>query len=189
VNRWLRSSLVLGFAGLLGPGCGGGRPVEVKAALDRADYATCPAAGGSRITGTSFARQRIGGLVSGAGRPVYLDPATRYSAAVYAAITERQNARSFFTVEKETQTVVPDPVMFTCRRTVQADADGKFAFENVPPGSYIVSSYISWLKPDGEWLGTWNVSSLVVAGDGKNLDVVLSGVPVAIPAPPAPLGR
>ncbi len=134
--------------------------------------------------GRSFARQRSGDLVSGAGRPVYLDPATRYSTAVFRAITDQQNKTSFFKAEKESATVVPDPAMLKCRRTVQADADGAFTFDKVAPGPYFVSSYISWLTPAGTWLGMWNVSSVTVAGDGK-IEVVLSGVPASVPDLPA----
>lgn len=180
----MRSALLVGFAGLFALSCAS-RPVDVKAAAGPADAAPCPSGGDARVAGRSFARQRNGGLVSGSGRPVYLDPATRYSTAVFQAITDRQNKSSFFKAEKESGTVVPDAAMLKCRRTVQADSDGAFAFENVSRGSYFVSSYISWLSPAGEWLGTWNVSPLAVAADRESLNLVLSGVPAAIPDLPA----
>jgi hypothetical protein len=172
---------------LLVPGCASG-PVEVKAAPDTRDVAACPSGAGSRLTGTSFSRQKNGRLVSGAGRPVYLDPATRYSAAVFRAIVEQQNKKSYFKAEKESGTVVPDAAMLKCRRTVQADVDGKFTFTDVPAGSYFVSSYVSWIRPDGdhEWLGVWNLSPVVIPADGKAVDVVLSGGPETIADPPAP---
>ena len=134
--------------------------------------------------GRSFGRQRNGDLISGAGRPVYLDPATRYSTAVFQAITDQQNKTSFFKAEKESATVVPDPEMLKCRRTVQADTEGVFAFDKVAPGPYFLSSYISWLTPAGTWLGMWNVSSVKVGEDGK-IEVVLSGVPDSVPDMPA----
>ena len=120
----------------------------------------------------------------GAGRPVYLDPATRYSTAVFQAITDQQNKTSFFKAEKESETVVPDPAMLKCRRTATADADGAFTFDRVAPGPYFLSSYISWLTPAGTWLGMWNVSSVKVGEDGK-IEVVLSGVPASVPDMPA----
>jgi hypothetical protein len=187
VNGSLRSTLLLGSVLLLAPGCSSG-PVEVKAAPDARADAACPSGAGGRLTGTSFSRQRNGKLVSGANRPVYLDPATRYSAAVFRAIVEHQNKKSFFSAEKESGTVVPDPAMFKCRRTVQADAEGKFTFTDVPPGSYFVSSYVSWFRADGsgEWSGVWNLSPVTISADGKAVDVVLSGGPETIADPPAP---
>jgi hypothetical protein len=186
VNGSLRSTLLLSSALLLAPGCASG-PVEVKAAPDARADAACPSGAGSQLTGTSFSRQRNGRLVFGAGRPVYLDPATRYSAAVFRAIAEHQNRKSFFAAEKESGTVVPDPAMLKCRRTVQADVDGKFTFTDVPPGSYFVSSYVSWIKPDGEkeWVGMWNFSQVAISADGKAVDVVLSGGPETVADPPA----
>jgi hypothetical protein len=186
VNGSLRSTLLLGSALLLAPGCASG-PVEVKAVPDARADAACPSGAGVRLTGTSFSRQRNGKLVSGASRPVYLDPATRYSAAVFRAIVEHQNKKSFFAAEKESGTVVPDPSMLKCRRTVQADVEGKFTFTDVPPGSYFVSSYVSWIKPEGEleWVGMWNLSPVEIRADGKAVDVVLSGGPETIADPPA----
>ena len=186
MNGSLRSALLLGSAVLLASGCAS-RPVEVRAVPDARDVATCPSGAGAPLTGTSFSRQRNGRLVFGAGRPVYLDPATRYSAAVFRAIAEHQNKKSFFAAEKESGTVVPDPAMLKCRRTVQADAEGRFAFTDVPPGTWFVSSYVSWIKPDGEreWVGMWNLSPVVIPADGKAVDVVLSGGPETIADPPA----
>ncbi len=178
--------LLVGSIVLLASGCGS-HLLEVKAVPDARDYATCPSGGGSKITGTTFARTKNGDLVFGAGRDVFLDPSTRYSTAVFRTVVDRQNKVGYFDSEKDTGTVVPDAVMLKCRRTAVADADGKFAFENVPPGPYIVSSYLSWLRGDGkgDWVGSWNVSAVVVPGDGKNLDFVLSGVPEKLPDAPA----
>lgn len=184
MNGSLRKALLCCSAGFLALGCGPPRPVEIRTAADAAEYASCPPAGGVRIAGTSFARQRVGSIVPGTGRPVNLDPATRYSTAVFQAITERQNRESYFKVEKESQTAVPDPVLLKCRRTASVDAEGRFAFENVAPGTYFVSSYVSWLSPVGEWLGTWNVSRIVVGGEGVPA-LLLSGVPASIPDMPA----
>lgn len=187
MNGPLRSALLFAPALALALGCSSG-PVEVKAVPEARADAPCPSGPGARLTGSSFSRQRNGRLVSGAGRPVYLDPATRYSAAVFRAIVEHQNKKSYFKAEKESGTVVPDPAMLKCRRTVQADADGKFAFTDVPPGSYFVSSYVSWIKPDGEseWVGQWNLGPVTISADRKDVDVVLSGGPETIADPPAP---
>ena len=181
MNRSTRSTLLLGAAALVVLGCAS-KPVEVKTAAGPADDAPCPAAGPARISGRLFARQRSGSLVSGAGRPVYLDPATAYATGVFQAITERQNRTSYFKAEKEGSTVAPDAVLLKCRRTSEADGDGTFVFDKVAPGSYFVSSYISWLSPASEWLGTWNVSRVSVGADGSNVVLLLSGVPESIPA-------
>ncbi len=178
-----RSIVLAGSVALAAASCAT-HPVDVKTAPAPGNAAPCPGGGEARVGGRAFARQRNGDLVPGSGRPVYLDPATRYSTAVFRAITDQQNKTSFFKAEKESATVVPDPAMLKCRRTVQADTDGAFTFDRVAPGPYFVSSYISWLTPAGTWLGMWNVSSVTVGADGK-IEVVLSGVPASVPDMPA----
>lgn len=158
-------------------------PVEIKANLDPNDYATCPSGGTVRVTGATFARQKNGNVVSGAGRWVHLDPATRYSAAVYRAVAEKQKDGGFFTAEKESETVAPNTVMFKCRRNAQADAEGKFTFENVPPGLYILSTYLSWMKPHGDWVGVWSFRKLPVNDRAKTTEIVLTGSPITISDP------
>jgi hypothetical protein len=116
---------------------------------------------------------------------VHLDPATPYSAAVFRALAERQRDGGFFTEEKETATVSPNTVMFKCRRSVSANAEGRFSFPNVAPGPYILSSYMRWMKPHGDWVGVWNIKTIGVRADGSSLnDVVLNGAPQTVQDPP-----
>lgn len=187
MNRPVFSALLVGSFGLVTLGCAS--PVEIKANLDPNDYATCPSGGTVRLNGSTFVRKKNGIVVTGAGRHVHLDPATLYSAAVFRALAEKQKDDQAFHLEKESETVVLNTVMLKCRRSVQADADGKFAFANVSPGPYILSSYISWMKPRGEWEGAWSIRTLMVSGEKPSVGYVLSGSPPTVQDPPAkPVG-
>lgn len=148
--------------------------VELKTNLDPQEYESCPGSGANTITGSTFGRTKGGLIRSAAGRIVHLDKATRYAAAAYTAISEKQN-KSGFWEENETETVTFDPAMFKCRRHATVGLDGTFRFDNIAGGSYYLSTYISWMKDDGQWTGLWNVSFVKVYDGQPVSPVVLRG--------------
>ena len=157
---------------LLAAGCAS--RVELKTNLDPQEYASCPGSGSNVITGSTFGRTKGGALVSAAGRTVHLDKWTKYAHAAYYAIREKQAKDSLFREESETGTVTLDPTMFKCRRNATVGLDGNFRFNNVTPGEYFLSTYISWMN-GREWVGVWSVTLIRVRDGEPASPVVLSG--------------
>lgn len=143
--------------------------VELKTNLDPQEYATCPGKGTNVITGSTFGKTAGGEVISAAGRTVHLDKWTKYTGAAYYAIRKKQTKDGFFREEKETDTVTFEPTMFKCRRSATVGMDGNFRFDNVAPGDYFVSTYMSQMNRAGSWSGIWNVS-LIHIRDGQPLE-------------------
>lgn len=67
------------------------------------------------------------------------------------------------------------PQYFTYTRTARCDVDGRFEFKNVAPGSYFVTTTITWtvgssVIPQGGSL----MASVTVHADNDDISVVLS---------------
>lgn len=88
------------------------------------------------IEGQAFMVQRGGGVVKAAGRAIYLDPATTVGRDWWNKVGR------FRKYNKES----PSSRTFAAaRRTVTADADGRFKFSNVPNGEYYLHTLIEWM--------------------------------------------
>lgn len=85
------------------------------------------------VTGQAFLRQKGGGVVTCAGYPVVLAPATPFFTELlpYAAANK-----------------VPETVGTEYRKVVkrsQCDAQGNFVFNNVPPGRWHILTAVEWV--------------------------------------------
>ena len=58
-----------------------------------------------------------------------------------------------FSTARDAKTVTVNPIILEHRRTVVADTDGAFVFENVPPRRYYIAWYDSWLEHS---IDVWN---------------------------------
>lgn len=130
-------SLMMGVCALLASSSAGGprAPRPRQAVFQEAEYAPYRETGSGRIEGQVFLRQRGGGVVKGAGAEVNLNPVTSYS-------TE------WFTAWMAMEPLVPaDPRAEEFARVTQADAEGRFHFDGLPPGRYYVASAVVWEVP------------------------------------------
>ena len=162
MNRNFLLAIVCSWAALLA-GCKN-PPVKVDRVADPRDYKWVGIEGTTTISGD------VGGDVkTAAGLPVYLDALTLYSADVFKALVEHGP----FEAEKESETIVFDPVMLESRRRVIADSSGHFRFEKVGAGDYFVSCYVRWLKPDGWYEGYWKAKRIRVRDGQADLNLAL----------------
>ena len=159
--------------------------IRVQEPIDPQEYAKCPLVGRFSLRGVTFAKKENGEIVSGAGREVHLDLFTKYSRAVFEAIFERQKDGATFRTQREDETVSLNEVMRACRRTVTADADGKFVFRDTLPGVYVASAYLSWKDPSGHWVGRWNFSLVGMHGMNRRRPLELSDMPDFVPRAPS----
>ena len=100
-----------------------------------AEYAQLATEGSTAVTGQVFMRTRGGDVKLGAGNQVILDPATTYAGEWIK--------RGLLHVESLGDRG-SDPRFQRVQRRSVADAQGRFRFENVPPGTYWIRSYVQW---------------------------------------------
>ena len=145
-----------------------------------ADYYPFSKAGTAVIDGQAFIVIRGGDVLldtrgylttlsdnarTASGRDVTLDPATPYAMTWY--MKEGTSLRRFANVPK-------DPAFRAARKTTVADEAGKFKFEGLPAGRYIVRTTITWQTPRDSYrmMTQGGVASIVIdlaEGEQKTL--------------------
>jgi hypothetical protein len=136
--------------------------------ISEAEYLPYSVSGTNVLAGQAFLSQKGGGVVKAAGRTVTLDPATDTTGSNWWLQAGRKWT---------TRYMLPNsPTARKLRRTTIADADGRFKFEGLPPGSYYVRTEITWDVPyHGPQGGL--VGKQVTVGPGESTSVILSAAP------------
>jgi len=100
-----------------------------------AEYAPFSQPGTGSISGQAFLVTTSGDPKKAAGKEVTLDPLTSLS-------------RNWWNTSKAYERIAPalpdDPKFRAARKTTTADADGRFSFENLPAGDYLVRTTVQW---------------------------------------------
>ena len=109
--------------------------VEPQAAFDQAALQNGVRPGHAIVRGQAFSKTVGGDVKYGAGNDVLLLPSTDYA---------NQCIRILATATSDCGTKLKPYV-----RVVQADGEGRFEFNGVAPGSYIVTTIITWGVPTG----------------------------------------
>ncbi|CAD6150775.1 MULTISPECIES: carboxypeptidase-like regulatory domain-containing protein [Enterobacteriaceae] len=113
------------------------KPQQVKQFVKRPafpveEYQALPKKGTGKVKGELFGVTRGGDVKIGAGSNIILRPYTSY-------------IKNTPKIDYDTQTLeIIDGRVAEYDRTVLTDAQGKFEFENVPPGQYEVIGSFSW---------------------------------------------
>jgi len=129
--------------------------------------------GKSVIAGHAFLKRKSGTNVYASGEIVRLTPVTSYSRERFARLYNGRKFVSALSIPK----VDVDPTYASYTRTAKTDHMGRFRFENLAPGSYYVSSQVTW-RERGEYLPSGGAMFEEVKITGKEaepVDVVLSG--------------
>ncbi len=102
---------------------------------DESEYRPYQQAGTGAISGQAFLVTRSGDAKKAAGKTVTLDPLTSLS-------------RNWWNAAKAYQRLEPrlpdDPKFLAARKTTTADAEGRFTFEGLPAGDYLVRTTVQW---------------------------------------------
>lgn len=101
--------------------------------FNEAEYARLERSGTGVVEGQAFLLTEGGDVKKGAGKPVSLVPVTSASTEIHKVTHVGMMASTGW-----------DPRMQAYNITVTADGDGRFRFENVPPGEYYVYCWIAW---------------------------------------------
>lgn len=153
-----------------------------------AEYAP-GATGTGVVTGQAFLTQRGGRVVSGAGSQVSLDPVTAISTEWWSrqarfwstlppdyALTDADQYTHAKARMSWAAMTPPSPGFRKARRTVTADAEGRFRFSDVPAGKYYASTAISWIVGQYSYQGGL-IGQPVEVRDGNTTEVILSRFP------------
>jgi hypothetical protein len=92
--------------------------------------------GTGKITGQAFLKTVGGDVKYGAGNDVWIHPVTSLTTEWYDKI-----------VVQGIPLVAGNPHTDDYRRKTVADAEGRFEFDNLPPGDYYISCAITWGVP------------------------------------------
>lgn len=111
--------------------------------VNMSEYQALATEGTGVVTGQVFLRTMVGEVRYGAGSEVLLNPVTTYSTFWYAN-----------QYQKGHRLTAPDPSIEPYIIKTQADGEGRFRFENVPPGDYYLTSSVFWQVPLGRFSST-----------------------------------
>lgn len=102
--------------------------------FDEREYNALPKTGTGVVKGQVFAKTKGGDVKKGAGNNVMLIPATSYGTQRYR---EQIIGGKFTSIPEDSR--YAKYVLETI-----TDGDGRFTFNNVPPGKYYAVSHITW---------------------------------------------
>ena len=136
-------------------------PIERQTVFIEREYIPYGEEGTSSIVGQAFLRTSSGDVKFGAGLPVILTPVTSYSA-------------EWFKVEilGGRRLAAGDPREMRYARSTICDAEGRFAFTNIPPGNYYLTCDIYW-EIDDEWSGD-TAYAIVEVGPDKSVKAIVT---------------
>jgi hypothetical protein len=157
-------------AAALAAGLGGCQTATIGASFDARQAAYVLAKGTGRIDGQAFLRRDHGRLVTAAGERVFLIPATPYAVARFDAMFGG-DLRAYWGNEVEE----PPPEYYNYRRETKVDMRGRFAFDDLVPGRYIVATRVFWTEPASYLTRGGGIYDIVEVRKGETTQAVISG--------------
>jgi hypothetical protein len=142
-------------------------PPAPLVAFNPAEVTWAQGSGTATIEGQAFMKTRGGDVKYGAGNQVVLLP---YSAQSFNWYTQRLATRG--------EDVSPmDPALTALTRTTTAGGDGRFKFENLPAGSYLVVTSVTWEAPTSYGMSMQGgyIGAPATAEAGKTTSVIITG--------------
>jgi hypothetical protein len=130
--------------------------------------------GKNTIHGSAFIRQGGGGIVTCAGGPVELVPATDYaSARIYALYGSTQKGYNSVKGGKRVDFKNEPPLYDTLTRTTTCDAQGFFKFDKVADGDFYIASIVVWEVGRFNYQGGALMQRVTVKG-GESKEITLT---------------
>lgn len=130
--------------------------------FDAEEYAPYSEPGSGAVSGQSFLKTRGGDVKYGAGERVTIEPVTTYSRDWVAKVSWQSRP--------------PHPAIDPYRRETIADAEGRFAFEGLPPGEWMIITKVTWEVPFTRFRTSTTggpVGAVIELADGEEKSVVL----------------
>ena len=150
---------------------------ELKESFDEADYVPFAKPGTGSISGQAFAKTKGGKVRYAAGDKITLIPTTVYG-VTWMGMMRRDisSVLSYGNNPDYIKHLPMDPRAATFTRTTFADAEGRFRFDELAPGDYLVFTTISWITSSTGFSDTFSGGFFygrVTAENGKKTTVNL----------------
>ena len=150
---------------------------ELKESFDEADYVPFAKPGTGSISGQAFAKTKGGNVRYAAGDKITLIPTTVYG-VTWMGMMRRDisSVLSYGNNPDYIKHLPMDPRAATFTRTTFADAEGRFRFDELAPGEYLVFTTISWITSSTGFSDTFSGGFFygrVTAENGKKTTVNL----------------
>ena len=117
-------------------GCAIRQPVQMQTQFDYSEHKPYTQFGNNTVTGQGFLRQQGGVIVTCAGSDVYLLPATSFFREYINHIRAGKNPQQGNQIGPSYKVMI---------KQSQCDAQGNFAFSNIPNGSWFVMTEVKWV--------------------------------------------
>ncbi|MBM0207607.1 hypothetical protein JNW90_35010 [Micromonospora sp. STR1s_5] len=163
-------NLGLCLAALLLGSCQMGPAAPVTAAFDAKSAEYVLKTGKGRIEGQAFLRRDQGRLVTAAGERVFLIPATAYAVERFDRMFGGDR-RSYYGNAVDD----PPPEYLALRRETKVDMTGRFTFENLARGRYIVATRVFWTEPKSFFTHGGAMYDVVDVKDDETTTAIISG--------------
>ena len=146
---------------------------ELKESFDEADYVPFAKPGTGSISGQAFAKTQRGNVRYAAGDKITLIPTTVYG-VTWMGMMRRDisSVLSYGNNPDYIKHLPMDPRAATFTRTTTADAEGRFRFDELAPGDYVVFTTIRWMTSSTRYSGAFFYGR-VTAENGKKTTVNL----------------
>ncbi|WP_375458210.1 carboxypeptidase regulatory-like domain-containing protein [uncultured Enterovirga sp.] len=151
-------------------GLQGCQATPIRSEFDPAQAEFALKKGKGRIDGQAFLRRDYGRLVTAAGERVFLIPATSYTVERFNSMFGG-DMRSYFGNAVEN----PPEGYYRYRRETKADMRGKFAFEELAPGRYIVATRVFWTEPSSYLTRGGAIYDIVEVKNDETTEAIISG--------------
>lgn len=153
------------------PAAPGGTAYRIDTPYDKTLAARLLANGPNTVTGSASVRQRDGSVVTCAGQPVYLVPATDYARVRVRALYGSDERGA--SLDGRGYRFEPDPPEYSkLVRQAQCDANGRFRFDRVASGTFFLTAVVRW--QEGERRAGGSLMQQVTTGGGRAVNVTLS---------------
>jgi hypothetical protein len=166
MGTFLLRFTLLNFAAITVAGC---QAAHLEAAFDPAAAEFVLKPGTGQIDGKAFLRRDYGRLVTAAGERVFLVPATPYTLERFDRLFGG-DYRSYFG-----NAVEEPPDYYRFRRETKADMRGKFVFEGLAPGRYIVATRVFWTEPSRYFVRGGAIYDVVEVKADQTSQAIVSG--------------
>jgi hypothetical protein len=140
----MRKMVLMGLSAAFLAGCQSTAPApsSPRLAFDPAAAAFIKKEGKATIKGHAFLRRGTGGVVNAAGEYVRLVPMTPFSQERFARLYGGKKFISQISIPAADA----DAEYASYTRTTKAESSGRFEFDKVAPGSYFVTTQVTWKK-------------------------------------------